>query len=129
MLRFPRSVGLNKEYMNGKITIYQKPTCSKCREALTILKESGSKFDSINYYETRLTVDKLREIVKKLGVPARDLLRISEPLAKGTESASDEELLQLMADNPDLIQRPIVIRGENAVLGRPPARIKKLLGS
>lgn len=115
--------------MNDKITIYQKPTCSKCREALTILKESGSKFDSINYYETRLTVDKLREIVQKLGVPARDLLRISEPLAKGTESASDEELLQLMADNPDLIQRPIVIRGENAVLGRPPARIKKLLGS
>lgn len=114
--------------MGDKITIYQKPTCSKCREALTILKESGNEFDSINYYDTRLTVDTLREIIRKLDIPVRGLLRVDEPLANGSESASDEELLQLMAANPDLIQRPIVIRGDNAVLGRPPEKIKKLLG-
>jgi len=116
------------EFMGDKIVIYQKPTCSKCREALTILKESGNEFNSINYYDTRLTVDMLREIVRKLGTTARGLLRADEPLAKGSESASEEELLQLMAENPDLIQRPIVIRGDSAVLGRPPERIKKLLG-
>lgn len=114
--------------MGDKITIYQKPTCSKCREALTILKESGNEFDSINYYDTRLTVDTLREIIRKLDIPVKGLLRVDEPLAKGSESASDEELLQLMAANPDLIQRPIVIRGDNAVLGRPSEKIKKLLG-
>lgn len=114
--------------MGNKITIYQKPTCSKCREALTILSESGQVFESINYYNDRLTVEVLRELVRKLDIPVRGLLREDEPLAKGSESASDDELLQLMAENPDLIQRPIVIRGESAVLGRPPEKIKKLLG-
>ncbi|MXS86179.1 arsenate reductase family protein [Nitrosomonas sp. HPC101] len=113
--------------MGDKITIYQKPTCSKCREALAILKESGNEFESINYYETRLTADMLREIVRKLGIPTRSLLRSDELLAKGLESADDEALLQLMAENPDLIQRPIVIRGDRAIVGRPPERIKTLL--
>jgi arsenate reductase len=113
--------------MDDKITIYHKPTCSKCRAALTILGESGKVFDSINYYETPLTVDILRELVRKLNIPVRGLLRADEPLARGTESADDEELLQLMAANPDLIQRPIVVRGDSAVLGRPPENIRKLL--
>lgn len=113
--------------MGDKITIYQKPTCSKCREALSILKESGREFDSINYYDDRLTVEMLRELVRKLGISVRDLLRADEPLARGTESVDDDELLRLMAENPDLIQRPIVVRGDSAVLGRPPERIKKLL--
>lgn len=113
--------------MGDKITIYQKPTCSKCREALAILDESGRAFDSINYYDDRLTVEVLRELVRKLGIPARELLRADEPLAKGTESIDDDGLLRLMAANPDLIQRPIVVRGDRAVLGRPPEKIKKLL--
>lgn len=113
--------------MGDKITIYQKPTCSKCRDALSILKESGREFDSINYYDDRLTVEVLRELVRKLGISVRDLLRADEPLARGTESVDDDELLRLMAANPDLIQRPIVVLGDSAVLGRPPERIKKLL--
>lgn len=113
--------------MGDKITVYQKPTCSKCRAALAILNESGKPFDSINYYDDRLTVESLRELVRKLGIPVRHLLRADEPLARGTESADDEELLRLMAANPDLIQRPIVVRGDSAVLGRPPENIKKLL--
>ncbi len=113
--------------MSDKITIYQKPTCSKCREALSILDESGKPFESVNYYESPLTVDILRELVRKLDTPVRGLLRADESLARGTESADDEELLQLMAANPDLIQRPIVVRGDDAVLGRPPGNIRKLL--
>ncbi|MDF0677617.1 MAG: arsenate reductase [Nitrosomonas sp.] len=94
---------------------------------MSILKESGREFDSINYYDDRLTVEMLRELVRKLGISVRDLLRADEPLARGTESVDDDELLRLMAANPDLIQRPIVVRGDSAVLGRPPERIKKLL--
>lgn len=115
--------------MGDKIIIYQKPTCSKCREALSILEESGKEFDSINYYDDRLTVEMLRELVCKLGIPVRDLLRADEPLAKDMESVDDDELLQLMVADPDLIQRPIVVRGDGAVLGRPPEKIKKLLGN
>jgi arsenate reductase len=113
--------------MTDKITIYQKPTCSKCRATLTLLKENGEEFDSINYYEKPMTIELLRELLHKLNMSARDILRTNEPMARGTESATDEELLQLMVKNPDLIQRPIVVRGGRAILGRPPENVKKLL--
>jgi arsenate reductase (glutaredoxin) len=113
--------------MSDKITIYQKPTCSKCRATLTLLNESGQAFDSINYYDRPMTVELLRELVQKLNMSVRDILRADEPMACGTESATDEELLRIMADNPDLIQRPIVVRGDKAVLARPPENVKKLL--
>lgn len=113
--------------MSDKITIYQKPTCSKCRATLTLLNESGQAFDSINYYDRPMTVELLRELVQKLNMSVRDILRADEPMARGTESATDEELLRIMADNPDLIQRPIVVRGDKAILARPPENVKKLL--
>jgi arsenate reductase len=113
--------------MNDKITIYQKPTCSKCRAALTLLNESGKEFDSINYYEKSMTIELLRELTRKLNISVRDILRTDEPMARSTESATDEELLQLMVENPDLIQRPIVVRGDRAILGRPPENVKKIL--
>ncbi|MCO6426578.1 arsenate reductase family protein [Nitrosomonas communis] len=113
--------------MNDKITIYQKPTCSKCRAALTLLNESGKEFDSINYYERPMTVELLRELLHKLNMSVRDILRTDEAMACGIESGTDEELLQMMVANPDLIQRPIVVRGDKAILGRPPENVKKLL--
>lgn len=113
--------------MSDKITIYQKPTCSKCRATLTLLNESGQAFESINYYDRPMTVELLRELVQKLNMSVRDILRTDEPMARGTESATDEELLRMMADNPDLIQRPIVVRGDKAVLARPPENVKTLL--
>jgi arsenate reductase (glutaredoxin) len=118
---------LEEVEMSDKITIYQKPTCSKCRATLTLLNESGQAFDSINYYDRPMTVELLRELVQKLNMSVRDILRADEPMARGTESATDEELLRIMADNPDLIQRPIVVRGDKAVLARPPENVKKLL--
>ncbi|MDT8363480.1 MAG: ArsC/Spx/MgsR family protein [Nitrosomonas sp.] len=113
--------------MTEKLTIYYKPTCSKCRAALDILNESNEVFDRVDYYESPLTVAALRELVQKLAIPARGLLRQNELLAKGTESMDDEALLRLMAEHPDLIQRPIVVRGNRAILGRPPENIKRLL--
>lgn len=117
--------------MSDRITIYQKPTCSKCRATLTLLKESGKEFDAINYYETPMTAEQLRELIDKLGVPVRSILRSDEPLFRSLKLAerqlSDDELIRIMVENPDLIQRPIVVRGDEAVLCRPPENVAKLL--
>ena len=117
--------------MKKKLTVYQKPTCTKCRTTLRLLNERGAEFEAINYFETPLTEADLRVLLKKLGLAAREILRKDEPAAKqlgiGKKVFSDEELIALMAKHPDLIQRPIVVRGDKAVLGRPPENIEKLL--
>lgn len=113
--------------MSDKIVIYQKPTCSKCKAALSLLNDSGEEFESINYYETPLTANKLRELIQKLDMPVRDILRKDEPAASSLNSASDDEIIKAMAENPDLIQRPIVVRGNKAKLCRPPENVLKLL--
>jgi arsenate reductase (glutaredoxin) len=117
--------------MKKKLTVYHKPTCTKCRTALRLLKERGAEFEAINYFETLLTEADLRGLLNKLGLSPREILRKDEPVAKqlgiGRKDFSDEELIALMAKHPDLIQRPIVVRGGQAVLGRPPENIAKLL--
>jgi len=113
--------------MKDKIVIYQKPTCSKCRAAIALLAESGAEFEAINYYETLLTADKLRELTQKLDVSPRDILRKDEPAAATLGAASDEEIIHAMVQNPDLIQRPIVVRGNTAKVCRPPEKVLDLL--
>ncbi len=117
--------------MREKIIIYQKPTCSKCRATLSILKESREAFESINYYDVRLTRNQLRELHEKLGLSVRDMLRSEEQLAHSLNLSgrqlSDDELIDIMVENPDLIQRPIVVRGNKAILCRPPENVMKLL--
>ena len=113
--------------MSDKIVIYQKPTCSKCRATLSLLNESGREFDAVNYFEVPLTAEKLRELIQKLNLPVRAVLRSDEPAARGLESASDDEIIRAMAANPDLIQRPIVVRGNEAKLCRPPENVLTLL--
>lgn len=117
--------------MSERIKVYQKPTCSKSRAALGILNDRGIEFDSINYYETPLTVEELRGLIEKLGISPRDLLRKDEQayraLKLNERDFSDDELITLMIENPDLMQRPIVVRGNRAVLGRPPENIESLL--
>jgi arsenate reductase (glutaredoxin) len=117
--------------MGDRITVYHKPTCSKCRATLALLKDSGQEFDAVNYYEVPLTIERLGELIEKLGLPVRDVLRSDEPLARSLKLAerqlSDDELIKIMVDNPDLIQRPIVVRDDEAVLCRPPTNVMKLL--
>ncbi|MBY0474791.1 MAG: arsenate reductase family protein [Nitrosomonas sp.] len=113
--------------MTDKIVIYQKPTCSKCRATLSLLKESGEEFESINYYETPLTVGELRELIQKLNLPVRDILRKDEPAAHNLRAASDNEIIKAMVENPDLIQRPIVVSGDRAKLCRPPETVMDFL--
>jgi|JI61114C2RNA_FD_contig_41_4771698_length_472_multi_1_in_0_out_0_1 arsenate reductase len=121
------SLAEEESVMSDKIVIYQKPTCSKCRATLALLNNSGEEFESVNYYETPLTIEQLRELIQKLDVPVRDLLRQDEPLARGLDAASDDELMRAMVENPDLMQRPIVVRGDKAKLCRPPENVMELL--
>lgn len=117
--------------MSEKITVYQKPTCSKCIATIGILERQGVEFEAINYYERPLTAEELRALIDKLGLSPRDVLRKDEPVARSLRLAerdlSDDELITIMAENPGLIQRPIVVRGDKAVLARPPEDVQKLL--
>ena len=96
-----------------------------------LLRESGVPFEKVNYYIEPLSKKKLEELIRKMEISPRELLRTSEPiyrelgLAKG--KLSDDEIISLMVKHPDLIQRPIVERGDQAVLGRPTENVKKLL--
>lgn len=115
----------------SKLTIYQKPTCSTCRQALQLLKESGKPFTAVNYYEQRFTKAQLKALLKKAALSPRDILRTKEDLYKelrlATTAPSDDALIDLMVAHPDLIQRPIVEKGEKALLARPADRVKELL--
>ncbi len=117
--------------MKEKITVYEKPTCTKCREVDKILREAGSEYEKINYYVKPLSAKKLKELLDKMGMPAKDLLRTSESIYRelglSKKDLSDKELIDLMVKHPDLIQRPIVERGAKAVLGRPVENIRPLL--
>ncbi|HET6670220.1 MAG TPA: ArsC/Spx/MgsR family protein [Pyrinomonadaceae bacterium] len=96
-----------------------------------LLRESGVDFEKVNYYVKPLTKKKLTELIGKMKIAPRELLRTSEPiyrelgLAKG--EFSDAEIIELMIKHPDLMQRPIVERGNRAVLGRPTENVKQLL--
>ena len=112
------------------ITVYEKPTCTKCREMNKFLVEQGFDFTKVNYYIDPLSEEKLRELLKKVGMKPRELLRTGESVYRelnlGKRELSDDEIIALMVEHPDLIQRPIVERGNRAVLGRPTENVKTL---
>lgn len=115
----------------AKITIYQKPTCTTCRQAVQILKDTGQPFEAINYYEKRFTKAQLKRVLTKAGLRVRDVLRTKEDIYKSLGLAekdlSEDELLTFMIEHPDLIQRPLVETAETAILARPAETIKTLL--
>ena len=114
-----------------KLVIYQKPTCTTCRQVYQALKECGVDFDSVNYYTDPISKAKLKELLKKMGIHAADLLRKKEEIYKTLRldgnKLSEEALIDLMVKHPDLIQRPIVEKGDRAILARPAERLKEIL--
>lgn len=116
---------------SAKITIYQKPTCTTCRRVYAVLKESGVDFKSVNYYVDPISRTKLKQLLKKMGITARELLRTKEQVHKklklGEKDLKEQELIDLMIRYPDLIQRPIVEKGAKAILARPAERIREIL--
>ena len=96
-----------------------------------LLRESGIAFEKVNYYTEPLSKEKLTELIRKMKIKPHDLLRTGEKIFKelglGKGEFTDDKLIALMIEHPDLIQRPIVERGDRAVLGRPAENVKALL--
>ena len=114
----------------AEVTIYQKPTCSTCRQAVQALKESGTPFTAINYYEQPFSKAQLKGLLRKAGLTPKDIVRTKEDIYKelglSKKTLSDDEWLDLLVAHPDLIQRPIVEKGGQAILARPVDSIQKL---
>ena len=113
------------------LTVYEKPTCTTCRNLAQLLIDRGVDFDRVNYHVDPLPEAKIRDLLRKAGLRPRDVLRTKEPvyaeLALAERDVSDDELFALMAQHPELLQRPIVEDGDRAVLARPPERVTELL--
>lgn len=111
------------------LVVYEKPTCTTCRKMRKLLEEEGVNFKRVNYFVDPLPEEKLRELLRKAGLGPRDVLRTREARAAGIEKddgRSDDEIFALLAEHPELLQRPIVERGERAVLGRPVENVREL---
>jgi arsenate reductase len=112
------------------ITVYEKPTCTTCRKVSKILNENGVDFDKVNYYIKPFTKTKLKSLLKKMGMKPSELLRKNERAYKElnikNKNYTEDQILNLMIKNPDIVQRPIVEKGNKVILARPPERIREL---
>lgn len=116
--------------MAKKVILYYNPRCSTCRDALCMLEEKGVEPEIVKYLETPPTEKELKDILKKLGIKAEDLLRKKEPLFEKkfkNKKFTEAEWVKIMCKNPILIQRPIAIEGNKAILGRPAETIIDIL--
>lgn len=112
------------------IKIYHNPRCTKSREGLELLEKSGQKFEVIRYLEDIPSKEELRQLIEYLGIAPVELVRKNETIWKEKykgRKLSDAEIIKAMVENPKLIERPIVLKGNKAVIGRPAEKIKELL--
>ena len=109
------------------VTIYHNPRCSKSRQTLSLLQEKSININVIEYLKTPPDISQLKQILKQLGYEPRQLMRKSEQIYKdldlGNENKTAEDLVHAMAQNPILIERPIVLSGGKAAIGRPPESV------
>ncbi|HEY2718071.1 MAG TPA: ArsC/Spx/MgsR family protein [Solirubrobacteraceae bacterium] len=115
----------------GTLVVYEKPTCTTCRKLRDLLDARGVAYESIDYHVNGIEEHELRGLLRRAGCRPRDLLRTRESLVAelglDEDGVSDDELIAQMCANPVLLQRPIVVRGERAVLARPIERALELL--
>ena len=113
------------------VTIYHNPRCSKSRQTLALLEKKGAAPRVVDYLKTPPSAGELKAILKKLGLKPRDLMRKGEPryaeLGLKDRDMADDALIALMVANPILIERPIVISGGKAAIGRPPEKVLEIL--
>lgn len=111
--------------------IFYNPRCSKSRQALQLLKDNNCKIEIISYLEIDLEVSLIEDILKKLALKPRDILRKGEQEYKDNnlkkDNLSEEDLINYMIKYPKLIERPIVVKGDKAVIGRPPENVLELI--
>ena len=112
------------------IQIWHNPRCSKSRNALNLLEEKGIEANVIKYLDSTPSKEELKEVLKKLGISAKELLRTSEDIYKelNLKNENDEEkIIDAMLLHPKLIERPIIIKGDKAVIARPIENLEELL--
>jgi arsenate reductase len=115
----------------SKVTIYHNPRCSKSRNTLALLEENGVSPDIVLYLETPPDRKQIGNLLSMLGMSAGELVRRGEQDYKACgldRNSTDEEIVNAMATHPKLIERPIVVKGKKAVLGRPPENVLELIG-
>jgi arsenate reductase len=110
-----------------KATIYHNPRCSKSRETLALLEAAGAEIEVVEYLKTPPTRAKLADLYAKAGMTPRQGLRVAEDAARPLKDASDAAILDAMAANPILIERPLVETDKGVRLGRPPERVREIL--
>ena len=115
----------------SEYTIYHNSRCTKSRQTLQLLRDNSIEPEIVEYLKEPPTRTELRQIVRALGIPARELIRRKEKLFAESGEAdirhSDSAAIRLLAEHPRLIERPIVVRGSAAVIGRPPENVLKLI--
>ncbi len=116
-------------YYHMKTIIYHNPRCGKSREALCLLNENNQDVEIIEYLKDTPTVKQLKDLVALLGIKPIQLIRVKEELFKPykNQQLTDDEVIDLMIQHPILIERPIVIKGNKAIIGRPPQLILDVL--
>jgi len=110
--------------------IYHNPRCSKSRQSLALLNENNTEPEVIEYLKTPPDTATLRDLIKKLNLPAHDLLRTKEDeyaAANLSPQSTEAEILAAIETHPILLERPIIVKGNQAVIGRPPENVKQLL--
>ena len=117
--------------MNKEVIIYHNPKCSKSRKALKIIKSKNIEPTIILYHVNKLSKTEVKKLLSKLGLSIRDILRTGEDEYKNNnlknEKLSDDKLIQFLIKFPKLLQRPIVVKNNKAVVGRPPENILDVL--
>jgi arsenate reductase len=116
--------------MRETLTIYHNPACTKSRETLALIRSRGHEPRVIEYLKTPPSETELTAIVRKLGIKPLELVRRNEQVFKDKyagKTLADKEWIKALVANPILIQRPIVVRGDEAAIGRPPEDVERLL--
>lgn len=113
------------------LIVYEVRTCSTCRKLSALLAERGVEYEGVEYHETGLDESTIRDLLAKADLRPRDVLRTREPIVGELglldDGVSDDELIAAMAQHPRLMQRPIAVRGDRALLARPVERVLELL--
>ena len=115
-----------------EVSIYHNPRCSKSRQTLALLEENNIQHNVVLYLESPPSAAELKSILRKLGMTPRELMRKGEDVYKeknlGNGDLSDDELIEAMVASPILIERPIVVSGKAARIGRPPEQVLEIVG-
>ena len=110
--------------------IYHNPRCAKSRETLKIIEDAGQEPEVVEYLKTPPTEEELTEVFEKLNLPIEYLIRKGEPIYKAEykdKDLTDEEWIKALVEHPKMLERPIVVNDEKAILGRPPENVNQLL--